>query len=120
MRRKRGVLLPIEVSILGAIVELQTQRGGGAHGFLVAKRIHDREGARLLIAHGTLYKALGRMEKAGLLASEWEDPLLAAAEQRPRRRPYRVTAKGVQALAAIPERAEAPAPASQQPRTAPS
>ena len=45
MRRKRGVLLPIEISILGAIVELQTQRDGGAHGFLVAKRIHDREGA---------------------------------------------------------------------------
>ena len=120
MRRKRGVLIAIEISILGAIVELQTQRGGGAHGFLVAKRIHDREGARLLIAHGTLYKALGRMEKAGLLASEWEDPLLAAAEQRPRRHSYRVTAKGELALAAALQGAKSPAPVSRQPRIAPS
>ena len=66
---------------------------------MIAKDIQQREGKRLLTAHGTLYKALGRMEKAGLLTSEWEDPLIAAEEGRPRRRFYRVTPAGEMALA---------------------
>ena len=69
------------------------------HGFLIAKEIQEREGARLLTAHGTLYKALYRMEKAGLLSSYWEDPLTAADESRPRRRLYQITAAGQKALA---------------------
>lgn len=69
------------------------------HGFLIAREIKDREDARLLTAHGTLYKALDRMAKAGLLESEWEDPDVAAAAGRPRRRLYRVTAAGQSALA---------------------
>jgi DNA-binding PadR family transcriptional regulator len=59
----------------------------------------DRQQARLLTAHGTLYKALDRMQRAGLLESEWEDPLIAAREGRPRRRLYRVTAVGEAAVA---------------------
>ena len=59
----------------------------------------DRDGARLLIAHGTLYKALGRMEQAGLLGSRWEDPVAAADDGRPRRRFYQVTVAGEAAFA---------------------
>lgn len=99
MRRKADTLLPIEVSILEAGIELR--QGGAAefHGFLIAKEIKEREDARLLTAHGTLYKALGRMEKAGLLLSRWEDPLIAAEDGRPRRRLYEVMAVGEGALA---------------------
>jgi len=99
MRRKPGALLPLEVSILETAIDL---RRGGAdefHGFAVAKEIKEREDSRTLTAHGTLYKALERMERAGLLESRWEDPEVAAAERRPRRRLYSITGLGEQALA---------------------
>lgn len=113
MRRKQGALLPLEVSILEAGLELRLRAAARFYGFLIASEIREREGARLLTAHGTLYKALDRMEKAGLLESEWEDPALAAAEGRPRRRHYWVTAVGEAALA---NAAAAAAPASKPER----
>lgn len=94
MRRKPGVLLPLEVAILRAGVEL---RGGVVeefHGYQIASEIRDRDQARMLTSHGTLYKALDRMRRAGLLADRWEDPLAAAAAGRPLRRLYHVTALG--------------------------
>jgi DNA-binding PadR family transcriptional regulator len=98
VRRKAGVLLPIEVSILSAAVELRLRGSDAFHGFLIARAIQGREGARRLTAHGTLYKALERMERAGLLASQWEDAQIAADEGRPRRRLYQVTGVGELAL----------------------
>lgn len=98
MRRKTGTLLPLEVSILEAAIDLRRRGAEEFHGFAVAKEMKEREDARTLTAHGTLYKALDRMEKAGLLESRWEDPHAAAAENRPRRRLYRVTGLGEQAL----------------------
>ncbi len=99
MRRRPGSLVPLELSILEAGIELAVRGTPYFHGFLIAKEIKEREDARLLTAHGTLYKALDRMQKAGLLESEWEDPFVAAGEGRPRRRLYRVTAAGETALA---------------------
>ena len=99
MRRKVDTLLPLEISILEAGIELRRHEVTEFHGFLIAKAIREREDARLLTAHGTLYKALDRMERAGLLASHWEDPLIAAASNRPRRRLYQVTVVGEAALA---------------------
>ena len=98
MGRKPNALLPLEISILESATDLK--RGGVEefHGFGIAKEIRDREGARLLAAHGTLYRALGRMEKAGLLVSQWEDPIWAASEKRRRRHTYRVTPAGEGAL----------------------
>jgi len=118
MRRRPGVLLPIELSVLEAGIELRLRGTGYFHGFLIAKEIKEREGARLLTAHGTLYKALDRMQKAGLLESEWEDPATAAAEGRPRRRLYNVTVAGDAALAKAraPERKGA---TQRQPRAGP-
>ena len=106
MRRKPGAILPLEASILGTAVELT--RGGvdRFHGFELAKRLRQDEGRRNLTAHGTLYKALTRMEKAGLLASVWEDPDVAAAEGRPRRRLYSITAEGRVALAQVEREAK--------------
>ena len=99
MRRKPGTLLPLEVSILEAAVDRRRRGGDEFHGFAVAREMREREDARTLTAHGTLYKALDRMERAGLLESRWEDPDRAAAEGRPRRRLYRVTGLGEQAVA---------------------
>jgi PadR family transcriptional regulator, regulatory protein PadR len=100
MRRKPGTLLPIEVDILDAGLELRRTGGARFHGFQLAKQIADHAGPRPLTSHGTLYKALQRLEEAGLLTSQWEDPDIAAADGRPRRRLYEVTGAGERALAA--------------------
>jgi PadR family transcriptional regulator len=109
MRRKEGALVPLEVSILEAALELR--RGGvtEAHGFLLAKAMRDDHHARRLTAYGTLYKALERLERAGNLESRWEDPLIGAREGRPRRRLYRVTLVGEGALARALEARRGPA-----------
>ncbi len=99
VRRKPGTLLPLEISILETAIDLGRRGIEEFHGFAVAKEIAEREEARTLTAHGTLYKALERMERAGLLESRWEDPDVASAEGRPRRRLYHVTGLGAQALA---------------------
>lgn len=94
--RRRGELMPLEVAILGAGVDLQG-RGVEPYGFLLAKQL--AEGRReALTAHGTLYKALARLVTAGLLESSWEDPTVSEGEGRPRRRLYRVTGEGELAL----------------------
>ena len=109
MRRKKDTLIPVELSILAACLGLKSRGVDEVHGFLIAKQISDQQGARMLTAHGTLYKALGRMEKAGLLKRRWEDPVAAADEARPRRRLYRITAQGQAAFDA----ARAPQPQAQ-------
>ena len=98
MRRKKGTLLPIELSILESGLDLHARQTPDFYGFLIAKRITERDGARKLTAYGTLYKTLSRMEKQGLLTSRWEDPVNAASSGRPRRRLYQVTAAGQDAL----------------------
>jgi len=92
MRRKPGTLLPLETEILEA-----AQRSGHAtfHGFGLAQTMRDQSGSRSLTSHGTLYKALGRLEELGLLTSRWEDA--AAVEGRPRRRLYALTGEGARA-----------------------
>lgn len=101
MRRKPGTLLLLEVDILDAGLALRRDETPSFHGFQLAKAIADRADTRAaLTGHGTLYKALSRMEAAGLLTSTWEDPNLAAADGRPRRRLYEVTGAGERALAA--------------------
>src|SRR5436190_18926029 len=91
--RKPGTLLPLETEILEAA--LSTLRSGHAtfHGFGLAQTMREQSGARSLTAHGTLYKALGRLEEFGLLSSRWEDAA-GATEGRPRRRLYELTGEG--------------------------
>jgi PadR family transcriptional regulator, regulatory protein PadR len=89
-RRKPGTLLPLEVEILSAASEVGSE--ATFHGFALAQAMRERSGSRGLTGHGTLYKALGRLEAFGLLRSEWEDA--AAVEGRPRRRLYALTAEG--------------------------
>ena len=107
MRRKPGTLIPIELSILGAALDLAHQGQTEFHGYAIAKEMREREAARRLAAQGTLYRALDRLEGLRLLESRLEAPDVAAAESRPRRRLYKVTALGEQAYAAagLPTRA---------------
>ena len=98
-RRRAGVLLPLELRILETGLGLQTP-DVGFHGFLLAARMAETDDSAALTAHGTLYKALARMSEGGLLAPAWEDPSIAEAAGRPRRKLYRVTPEGAVALAA--------------------
>ena len=94
-RRKPGTVLPLEFKILEAGLALQIQNEP-VYGFSLARAITEADSARSLTAHGTLYKALGRMAEAGLLEAAWEDPDLAEIENRPRRRLYKVTGHGAE------------------------
>ncbi len=100
MRRREGELIPIERAILARAIELAATGEPGFYGFAMARQLRDASGARQLTAHGTLYKALARLERAGLLTSSWEDPGFAESQSRPRRRLYGVTASGKQAAPA--------------------
>jgi PadR family transcriptional regulator, regulatory protein PadR len=91
-RRKPGTLLPLEIEILGVALALLRSGHATFHGFGIAQSMREHSGSRALTGHGTLYKALGRLEELGLLSSRWEDP--AAAEGRPRRRLYELTGQG--------------------------
>ncbi len=90
-------MLPIEEAILRAGLSDRAD----FHGFEMAKRLEAIDNARRLTAHGTLYKALSRMEKTGWLESRWEDPQVAADAGRPLRRLYRVTGAGELALSRL-------------------
>ena len=98
MRRKPGRLIPLEVSVLEAAVALHRRGTTLFHGFLLAKVMKTASDSRLLTAHGTLYRALHRLERAKLIEASWEDPHEAALENRPRRRQYRLTALSETAL----------------------
>jgi PadR family transcriptional regulator PadR len=94
MRRKAGALVPLETAILIAAVMLQGEGVDEFHGYEIAKHLAEIADRRLLTAYGTLYRALGRLESMGLLQSHWEDPQVAADENRPGRRLYTLTGEG--------------------------
>lgn len=70
-----------------ALFILVSLAGGEKHGYAMMEDIEETCGARL--GPGTLYGALARLEKRGLV-----EPL--ASEER--RKPYRLTAAGASAL----------------------
>ena len=94
-RRKAGTLVPLEAEILRLAVSMRRSGQATFHGFGLAQTMREQRGSRSLTAHGTLYKALGRLEELGLLASRWEEtPTIPG---RPRRRLYELTGEGAQA-----------------------
>jgi PadR family transcriptional regulator, regulatory protein PadR len=112
-RRKPGTLLPLEAEILGAALAMRRSGEAGFHGFGLAQAMREQTGSRALTGHGTLYKALGRLEEFGLLSSTWEEA--EAAEGRPRRRLYELTGQGVR----VAEQARAEEPGRVTHRVAP-
>ena len=59
---------------------------------------------RTQLPSGTVYPALSRLERDGLVKSQWEDLQKAHGDRRPPRRYYRVTAHGERALQRAIER----------------
>jgi PadR family transcriptional regulator PadR len=96
-RRKPGTLLPLETEILEVALSLLRSGHTTFHGFGLAQTMREQRGSRALTAHGTLYKALSRLEEFGLLTSRWEDT--AAVDGRPRRRLYELTSRGADVAA---------------------
>jgi DNA-binding PadR family transcriptional regulator len=75
---------------------LQALANGHHHGF----DIMDATG----LPSGTVYPILRRLDREGLLTSEWEKAAAAQREQRPPRRYYEITAAGGEMLAGAVER----------------
>ena len=73
-----------------AISVLHAVASGASYGFEVI----DATG----LASGTVYPALGRLQRDGLVASSWEDASIAQEDKRPPRRYYRLTAPGARLL----------------------
>ena len=66
-----------------------------ANGYLYGFDIIDITG----VPGGTVYPALRRLEDAGYLTSEWEEPSIAQSEPRPPRKYYELTREGRELLA---------------------
>lgn len=66
---------------------------GPLHGYGVAQALKQRSGDVFDLPEGTIYPALHRLERAGLLSSKW-----STASGR-KRRVYQVTARGRRAVA---------------------
>lgn len=75
---------------LAALKVLQAIAGGCEYGF----DIIDATG----LASGTVYPALSRHERDGLVRSSWEDSAKAFKDGRPPRRYYSITGEGRRAL----------------------
>lgn len=68
---------------------LQTLRWGPEHGHGIGQAIQNRSGDLLKIEAGSLYPALHRLERQGLVVSEWK-----VSENNQRAKYYRLTAAG--------------------------
>jgi PadR family transcriptional regulator, regulatory protein PadR len=89
------------------------------HGYDLARLLADETSRRFLTAYGTLYRALARLERMGLLRSRREDPEIAARENRPIRRLYTLTALGEAAAREAAETSTNRAPRRARRRVAP-
>jgi DNA-binding PadR family transcriptional regulator len=73
---------------------LATLEAGPRHGYAVMEAVRAGSGGRFDLPTGTVYPALHRLERAGLVRSRW------STEAGRRRRTYELTAAGRRALAA--------------------
>jgi len=77
---KRGTL---ELLLLRLVREKRS------YGYELVTDLHERSGGWLDLKEGTLYPVLYRLEDAGLIAAEWDQPARGVP-----RKYYRITAKG--------------------------
>jgi PadR family transcriptional regulator len=63
------------------------------HGYAVIGELRSRSGGQLAVPEGTVYPALHRLERLGLLSSSWSDG-------KRRRRVYTLTRSGERELSA--------------------
>jgi PadR family transcriptional regulator, regulatory protein PadR len=74
---------------------LRAVRSGPQHGYGISQAIREGSNAVLQVETGSLYPALHRLEKKGLVASEWK-----LSEYNQRAKYYRLTAAGQKQLEA--------------------
>jgi DNA-binding PadR family transcriptional regulator len=79
----------LDLLLLGTLGQL-----GPAHGYALISGLRERSEGVFDLPEGTVYPALHRLERDGLVTSEWD----ASAPRR--RRVYRLTPDGAAALAA--------------------
>jgi len=72
---------------------LAVLRGRPRHGYELIAALRDRSGGTFDLPEGTVYPALHKLERDGVVASEWD-----VVDGR-RRRVYSLTAEGAKALA---------------------
>ena len=77
------------------VMILKTLSWGPMHGYGVGRWIEQQGGETLRIEEGSLYPALYRLERKGLIESEW-----GLSEKNRRAKYYRLTRDGRQALKA--------------------
>ena len=77
------------------LIVLQTLRWGPRHGYGIAQMIRAGSREVLKVDTGSLYPALHRLERQGVIAAEW-----SVSENNQRVRVYKLTAKGRKRLAA--------------------
>lgn len=87
--------LQVKLSHTAAII-LQALDAGYVYGFSVMETTG--------LPSGTVYPALRRLERDGLIRSSWESQAVADAGQRPPRKYYRITRAGQATLAASQKR----------------
>jgi PadR family transcriptional regulator, regulatory protein PadR len=71
---------------------LAAVRSQSSHGYAIAEWLHASSGGTFDLPESTLYPALHRLERAGLLASRWSEV------HGRRRRTYQLTRTGHRAL----------------------
>ena len=69
--------------------------GGESYGYAILKRVSDLSGGELVWTDGMLYPLLHRLERLGQIEARW-----GVSEAGRKRRYYRITEVGRQALAA--------------------
>lgn len=79
----------LDLLLLGTL-----RQRGAAHGYALITSLRDQSEGAFDLPEGTVYPALHRLERAGLVASEWD----TTAPRR--RRVYRLTPAGLAAFAA--------------------
>ena len=79
-----------------AALILQAIDAGDGYGFSVMEMTG--------LPSGTVYPAIRRMERDGLIRSQWERQSIADAAQRPARKYYKLTRPGLTALEALQRR----------------
>jgi transcriptional regulator len=80
---------------------LQTLQWGPRHGYGITQAIRANSGDALCVETGSLYPALHRMERSGLIAPSWKQ-----SESKQRVREYRLTARGRRQLTSARSRWE--------------
>jgi DNA-binding PadR family transcriptional regulator len=85
------------------LIVLDMLRNGPNYGYGIVKRVFEQSKHTIRWHEGTLYPVLHRLERRGLLASEWKDPPSRGRSPLQRgkgpkagrqRRYYRLTARG--------------------------